>query len=65
MAADSQKQTSLHCFYHWAEQTPDSIYLTQPYPDGQVEDITWAQAADQVSGWQGIWPVWICRRGVT
>lgn len=53
MAEDSSKQTSLHCFFHWAEHTPDSVYLTQPYPDGRVEDITWAQAADQVSRMAG------------
>lgn len=49
MAVDPRKQTSLHCLYYWAEQTPDNVYLTQPYPDGRVEDITWKQAADQVS----------------
>ncbi|MGC8120260.1 AMP-binding protein [Marinobacter sp. VGCF2001] len=49
MAVDNNKQTSLHCLYYWAEQTPDNVYLTQPYPDGRVEDITWAEAADQVS----------------
>lgn len=49
MAVDPKKQTSLHCLYYWAEQTPEKVYLTQPYPDGRVEDITWAQAADQVS----------------
>jgi long-subunit acyl-CoA synthetase (AMP-forming) len=49
MAIDPQKQTSLHCLYYWAQHTPDNVYLTQPFPDGRVEDITWAQAADQVS----------------
>lgn len=49
MAIDPRKQTSLHCLYFWAETTPDSIYLTQPYPDGRVEDLTWKEAADQVS----------------
>ncbi|MFO7528459.1 MAG: AMP-binding protein [Marinobacter sp.] len=53
MAVDSRKQTSLHCLYYWAEQTPDKVYLTQPYPDGRVEDITWNQAADQVSRMAG------------
>ena len=48
MAADSNKQTSLHCLYYWAKQTPDKVYLTQPFPDGTTEDITWKQAADQV-----------------
>ncbi len=49
MAVDPRKQTSLHCLFYWVDQTPDRVYLTQPYPDGRVEDITWAQAADQVS----------------
>lgn len=49
MAVDPNKQTSLHCLYYWAERTPDNIYLTQPYPDGRVEDFTWREAADQVS----------------
>lgn len=53
MAVDPRKQTSLHCLYYWAEQTPDNVYLTQPYPDGHVEDITWKQAADQVSRMAG------------
>ena len=49
MAVEPEKQTSLHCLYYWAKQTPDNVYLTQPFPDGRVEDITWQQAADQVS----------------
>ncbi|EMP56162.1 long-chain-fatty-acid-CoA ligase [Marinobacter santoriniensis NKSG1] len=53
MAEDSSRQTSLHCFFYWAEHRPDSVYLTQPYPDGRVEDITWAEAADQVSRMAG------------
>ncbi|PVY78418.1 long-subunit acyl-CoA synthetase (AMP-forming) [Tamilnaduibacter salinus] len=48
MPIPSEKQTSLHCLFHWAKQTPDKVYLTQPYPDGHTEDITWTQAADQV-----------------
>ncbi|MFP3977659.1 AMP-binding protein [Marinobacter sp. KMM 10035] len=49
MALDPRKQTSLHCLYYWAEKSPESTYLTQPYPDGTLEDISWKQAADQVS----------------
>lgn len=49
MAVDTRKQTSLHCLFYWAEKTPDTVYLTQPFPDGRVEDITWKEAADQVS----------------
>jgi long-subunit acyl-CoA synthetase (AMP-forming) len=53
MAVDPCKRTSLHCLHHWAEHTPDAVYLSQPGPDGQVEDITWRQAADQVSRMAG------------
>ncbi len=49
MAVAPLRQTSLHCLYYWAERNPEKLYLTQPYPDGTVEDITWKQAADQVS----------------
>ncbi|WP_372965820.1 AMP-binding protein [Marinobacter sp.] len=48
MAIDPQKLTSVHSLFYWAERTPDNVYLTQPFPDGHVEDITWGQAADQV-----------------
>ncbi|KAA1176198.1 AMP-binding protein [Marinobacter salinexigens] len=53
MAVDPHKQTSVHCLYYWAEKAPDKVYLTQPYPDGRVEDITWKEAADQVSRMAG------------
>ena len=49
MAIDPRKQSSLHCLYYWAETTPDKVYLTQPFPDGHIEELTWKQAADQVS----------------
>ncbi|WP_166256577.1 AMP-binding protein [Marinobacter salicampi] len=49
MSIDPAKKTSLHCLYYWAKHTPDKVYLTQPFTDGRVEEITWGQAADQVS----------------
>ena len=49
MAVDPRRQTSLHALYYWAEQCPNKLYMTQPYADGTVEEITWKQAADQVS----------------
>ena len=49
MAVNPDRQTSLHCLFYWAEKSPEKVYLTQPYPDGSVADITWKQAADQVS----------------
>jgi long-subunit acyl-CoA synthetase (AMP-forming) len=53
MPVDAARQTLLHRLYYWAEKTPDNIYLTQPFPDGRVEDVTWKQAADQVSRMAG------------
>ncbi|OZB20629.1 MAG: AMP-binding acetyl-CoA synthetase [Marinobacter sp. 34-60-7] len=53
MAVDPKKQTSLHCLYYWAEHTPDNVYLTQPFPNGDLQDITWREAADQVSRMAG------------
>jgi len=40
MAIDPQKPTSVHSLFYWAGQSPDNVYLTQPYADGRVEDIT-------------------------
>lgn len=48
MAVDPGKPTSLHSLFYWAKQSPDKVYLTQPFADGLIEDITWAHAADQV-----------------
>ncbi len=33
---------------HWAQTAPDRTYLTQPLGQGQVQNISWAQAADEV-----------------
>ena len=38
----------LQCLYRWERERPNSIYLTQPLGGGQVQDITWSQATDQV-----------------
>ena len=51
----------LQCLYRWERERGDQIFLTQPMGAGQVQDITWAQAADQarrIASWlkaQG-WP---------
>lgn len=37
----------LQCLYRWEQDRGDQIFLTQPMGAGQVQDITWAQAADQ------------------
>jgi len=39
--------TLLHRFLHWEHSTPDSIYLTQPLPDGSVQDYSWREVGDQ------------------
>lgn len=52
----------LACLYRWESERPSRIYLSQPMGGGVVQDITWAQAADQVrriaawllaQGWPG------------
>ncbi len=48
MAAVAEKSTLLHCFLYWEQATPDAVYLTQPFPDGEVVDYTWKQVGDQV-----------------
>lgn len=39
--------TPLDALEHWEGKTPASVYLTQPLPDGNVIDYTWAQVADE------------------
>ena len=43
----SQAPTLLSLFQRWEKEKPDTVYLTQPYPDGRVVDYTWAQVGDQ------------------
>lgn len=47
MSSTVSHPTLVHAFLHWAETTPDKVYTTQPYK-GQIEELTWAQCADQV-----------------
>lgn len=42
-----EKQDLLNCLQYWEKTKPDQVYLTQPYPDGQVVDYTWREVADQ------------------
>ena len=37
----------IHRFLHWERTQPDAVYLTQPYPDGRVEDYTWEEVGSQ------------------
>ncbi len=52
----------LPCLYRWEREYAERVYLSQPMGSGVVQDITWAQAADQVrriaawllaQGWPG------------
>lgn len=47
MNNNNKQPTLLHSFLHWEHSTPDSIYLTQPSPDGSVQDYSWAEVGDQ------------------
>ena len=47
MSSSVSHPTLVHAFLHWAETTPDKVYLTQPRA-GEVTTLTWAQCADQV-----------------
>ncbi|TDF83943.1 AMP-binding protein [Pseudomonas sp. H9] len=47
MNKNNEHPTLLHRFLHWEQCTPDSIYLTQPQPDGSVIDYTWHETASQ------------------
>jgi long-chain acyl-CoA synthetase len=38
----------LQSLYKWERQTPDRVFLTQPFGGGRVREWTWAQAADEV-----------------
>jgi long-chain acyl-CoA synthetase len=38
----------LQCLYRWERERAGQVYLTQPVGGGQVQDITWGEAGDQV-----------------
>jgi long-chain acyl-CoA synthetase len=38
----------LQSLYRWERERPQDIYMSQPSNGGQVQNITWAEAADQV-----------------
>ena len=43
----SPNDLPLQCLYRWERERADQIYLTQPMGAGQIQDITWREAADQ------------------
>ena len=47
-SASLERSTLLHCLLYWEQHSPQQIYLTQPYPDGSVQDWTWQQVGDEV-----------------
>lgn len=47
MNPSSNYSTLVHAFLHWAEATPDRVYMTQPIK-GEVTEYTWHQCADEV-----------------
>lgn len=44
----SAEDLPLQCLYRWERERANAVYLTQPTGGGQVLDITWREAADQV-----------------
>ena len=44
---DKNSTTLIHRFLHWERTQPDAVYLTQPYPDGRVEDYAWEEVGSQ------------------
>ncbi|WP_447740450.1 AMP-binding protein [Pseudomonas laurentiana] len=47
MNNNNKHRTLLHRFLHWECTTADAIYLTQPLPDGRVQDFSWREVGDQ------------------
>ncbi|MFZ3193623.1 MAG: AMP-binding protein [Moraxellaceae bacterium] len=45
---NTERSTLLHCLLYWEQRAPQQVYLTQPYPDGRVQDWTWQQVGDEV-----------------
>lgn len=44
----SPSDLPVQCLYRWERERASQVYLTQPMGGGVVQDITWAEAADQV-----------------
>jgi len=47
MTESAECPTVLHAFTYWEDKAPETVYLTQPFPDGEVVDYTWGQVGDQ------------------
>lgn len=44
---DTTNKLPLDMVYHWEKTIPDSLYMTQPIGNGQVEEYTWKRAVDE------------------
>ncbi len=49
MSRYASRSTLLHCFMLWAETSPNTVYMTQPLADGKTLEVTWGEAANQVT----------------
>lgn len=48
MSQYASRATLPHCLMHWAQTSPNSVYLTQPMPGNTVQAFTWGQVRDEV-----------------
>jgi long-chain acyl-CoA synthetase len=44
----SPQELPLACLYRWERERANHVYLSQPMGQGELLELTWAQAADQV-----------------
>jgi long-subunit acyl-CoA synthetase (AMP-forming) len=44
---ENKKATLLHRFLYWEDTKPDTVYFTEPRPDGTVVEFTWKEVGDQ------------------
>lgn len=49
MSQYASRSTLVHCFMLWAETSPNMLYLTQPMPGNQTLEVTWGEAAFEVT----------------
>ena len=49
MSRYASRSTLVHCFMLWAETSPNTVYMTQPLDGGKTLEITWGEAANQVT----------------
>ncbi|MEM1113069.1 MAG: AMP-binding protein [Pseudomonadota bacterium] len=50
LTPSEERADLVRAFFYWAGQRGDAIWLTQPLASGEVEEISWGEAARQVSG---------------